>query len=628
MFIGGIAKYKVIGICTSCVQSDYVREIVSSISRRGVKEGYKVLLFNTFSDLFHNSSYNRGEASIFDLINYDILDVLIIMPEAIKRDSTSSEISRRAKEHGVPVICVDRAIDKCCSVTFNYADVFEKIVRHVVEFHGCRRVNFIAGVKGNSFSEERIEVYKKVLAENGIEFEPERLGYGDFWDMPARGVLQNFLDSKLEFPQAIICANDSMAIAVCSMLREYGMKVPDDVIVTGFDGIELEQYNSPRLTTAAADNDVLGEKIIKAIDDMMNGVPLPEKIEIDYTMRISQSCGCEKIDPREVVDKILDLYRRMNESDGHEQHMFSYLAKTVECHTVEEMAKVMARSGDYYSWVCTNSDFLSNARQRDRFNDSYTKQMRVFMQTFDGKYKTGEVFDTKDLLPDMEKVLDRHDCIMFSPLHFQDEVIGYAANSFNPIYFLFQNTRRFINNTNQIMESFKNRQRLERANAELARIHMLDPMTGIYNRRGFYKNVRKLMSKAEKQGVGVWVFSIDMDNLKKINDSYGHNEGDKAIKAVASLLTKCTAEGGICSRFGGDEFVAVIAETDGADSFFEKISRSIAEYNRRSKSPYDVVISCGYKVGKPRTLKELDELMKASDHEMYAQKREHHGRQD
>lgn len=628
MFIGGIAKYKVIGICTSCVQSDYVREIVSSISRRGVKEGYKVLLFNTFSDLFHNSSYNRGEASIFNLINYDILDVIIIMPEAIKRDSTSSEISRRAKEHGVPVICVDRAVDKCCSVTFNYADVFEKIVRHVVEFHGCRRVNFIAGVKGNSFSEERIEVYKKVLAENGIEFEPERLGYGDFWDMPARGVLQNFLDSKLEFPQAIICANDSMAIAVCSMLREYGMKVPDDVIVTGFDGIELEQYNSPRLTTAVADNDVLGEKIIKAIDDMMNGVPLPEKIEIDYTMRISQSCGCEKIDPREVGDKILDLYRRMNESDGHEQHMFSYLAKTVECHTVEEMAKVMARYGDYYSWVCTNSDFLSNARQRERFNDSYTRQMRVFMQTFDGKYKTGEVFDTKDLLPDMEKVLDRHDCIMFSPLHFQDEVIGYAANSFNPIYFLFQNTRRFINNTNQIMESFKNRQRLERANAELARIHMLDPMTGIYNRRGFYKNIRKLMSKAEKQGVGVWVFSIDMDNLKKINDSYGHNEGDKAIKALASLMTKCTAEGGICSRFGGDEFVAVIAETDGADSFYEKITHSIAEYNRRSKSQYDMVISCGYKVGKPRTLKDLDELMRASDHEMYAQKREHHGRQD
>lgn len=549
MFTSDTAKYKIIGICTSCVQSDYVREIVSSISRKGVKEGYKVLLFNTFCDLYHNISYNHGEASIFDLINYDILDVLIIMPEAIKRDSISNEISKRAHEHGVPVICVDSTMDNCCSVTFNYSDVFEKIVRHVIEFHGCRRVNFIAGVKGNAFSEERIEAYKKVLAENGIEFEPERLGYGDFWDMPTKGVLEKFLESSLEFPQAIICANDAMAIAACSILRERGIKVPEDVIVTGFDGIELEQYNSPRLTTAAVDNDVLGEKIINAIDHMMNGVPLPEKIEVSYTMRISQSCGCKKIDPREVGDKILELYHRMNNSDGHEQHMFSYLAKSVECHTVEEMAKVMARSGDYYSWVCTNTDFLSN-------------------------------------------------------------------------------TRRFINNTNQIMESFKNRQRLERANAELARIHMLDPMTGIYNRRGFYKNVRKLISKAEKQGVGVWVFSIDMDNLKKINDLYGHNEGDKAIKAVASLMTKCTAEGGICSRFGGDEFVAVIAETDGADSFYEKVSRSIAEYNRRSKSPYDVSISCGYKAGKPKTLKEIDDLMKASDREMYTQKRKHHSRRD
>lgn len=86
MFISDTAKYKIIGICTSCVQSDYVRDIVSSISRKGVKEGYKVLLFNTFCDLYHNISYNHGEASIFDLIIMT-LDVLIIMPEAIKRDS-------------------------------------------------------------------------------------------------------------------------------------------------------------------------------------------------------------------------------------------------------------------------------------------------------------------------------------------------------------------------------------------------------------------------------------------------------------------------------------------------------------------------------------------------------------
>ena len=624
MFIGNKAKHKIIGICTSSVQSDYVREIVSSISRNGINKGYKILLFNTFSDLYHNTAYMCGEASIFDLINYDILDVLIIMPEAIKRDNISREIKERASEHGVPVICVDRLVENCCSVIFNYTDVFEKIVRHVVEYHDCKRVNFIAGVKGNSFSEERVDVYKKVLAENGIKFEPERLGYGDFWDVPARRVLQGFIDSELEFPEAIICANDSMAIAVCSMLKEMDIKVPEDVIVTGFDGIDLEKYNSPRLTTAAADIEVLGEKVIEAVDGLMNGTPLPEKIEIDYTMRISQSCGCEKIDPRQVGDKIMELYRRMNESDGHELHMFSYLAKTVECHTVEEMAKVMSKSGDYYNWVCTNSDFLSNTKQRDRFNESYTKQMRVFMQAYDGKYKTGEIFDTKDLLPDMEKVLDRHDCIMFSPLHFQDEVIGYAANSFSPVYFLFQNTRRFINNTNQIMESFKNRQRLEKANAELARIHMLDPMTGIYNRRGFYKNIRKLMTKAEKQGIGIAVFSIDMDNLKGINDRYGHNEGDKAIKALSVILTRCTSGSGICSRFGGDEFVVVISDINDAERFYEKIIHGISEYNRRSKSVYDVVISCGYKTGEPKTLKELDELLKESDKEMYAQKRQHH----
>ena len=88
--------------------------------------------------------------------------------------------------------------------------------------------------------------------------------------------------------------------------------------------------------------------------------------------------------------------------------------------------------------------------------------------------------------------------------------------------------------------------------------------------------------------------------------------------------TRCTAGGGICSRFGGDEFVVVISDINDAERFYEKILHGISEYNRRSKSVYDVVISCGYKTGEPKTLKELDELLKESDKEMYAQKRQHH----
>lgn len=626
MFSGVRAEYKIIGVCVAGIQTDYVKEITMSVCRHAGKRGFNVLLFNSFTDMYYDNAYGRGEASIYDLISFKMLDALFILPESIKSDAVTNEIISRAKENGVPVISIDRVMNGCYSVIFNYVDTFERIVRHVVETHGCKRVNIIAGTKDNPFSEERVRVFKKVLEENGIEFEPERLGYGDFWEMPTRKVMKRFFDSPLPFPEAIVCCNDAMAITACQELRSNGYRIPDDVIVTGFDGIELEKFNNPRLTTAAVDIDMFGEIAVGAVSDILEGKQPPKIIEIPYNMRVSQSCGCKKIDIFEVGDKIMDLYRRMNDSDGHETHLFSYLAKSVECNTPDELSAVMSKYADHNSWCCTNTDFLSKEKEKNRYNESFTNRMNVFMQCEYGKYSSGGVFDTQTLLPDLEDALEKHKYIMFCSQHFQGDVIGYIAVAISTEAFIFQNTRRFLYNTNQIMESFKNRQQLQCANDELAQLHMRDPMTGIYNRSGFHKNARKLMKNAAKNGKSVVVFSIDMDNLKGINDTYGHNEGDRAIKALANALSKFDESGAICSRFGGDEFV-VITSADDADEcirmFDSTLEKRLCSHNKRSRAPYDIKISCGAASGKLRLQKELEECIRLADKEMYRQKRRH-----
>ena len=626
MFSGVRSEYKIIGICVAGIQTDYVREITMSVCRHAAKHGYNILLFNSFADMFYDNAYNRGEASIYDLVSFKLLDALFILPESIKNDAVTNEIISRAKENGVPVISIDRVVKGCCSVIFNYVDTFEQIVRHVVETHGCKRVNIIAGTKDNSFSEERVRVFKKVLAENGIEFEPERLGYGNFWEMPTRKVMKDFFNSPLPFPEAIVCCNDAMAITACQELRLKGYRIPEDVIVTGFDGIDLEKYNNPRLTTAAVDIDVFGETAVGAVNDMLEGKQLSEVIEIPYNMRASQSCGCKKIDFFEVGDKIMELYRRMNDSDGHETHLFTYLARSVECRTPEELSMVISQYADFNSWCCINTDFLSKTKQKDRYNKSFTKQMKLFCQCDEGNYLSGELFDTDMILPNLENALEKHKYILLNSIHFQDEVMGYSAVAFNAESFTLQNTRRFLYNTNQIMESFKNRQLLQSANEELAQLHMRDPMTGIYNRSGFYKNAQKLMKTASKNGKSIVVFSIDMDNLKGINDTYGHNEGDRAIKALANAISKFDESGAICARFGGDEFV-VISSADNVDecirTFNRTLEKSISNHNKRSRAPYDIKISCGAASGKLRLQKELEECIKFADKEMYRQKRGH-----
>ena len=243
--------------------------------------------------------------------------------------------------------------------------LLKKIVRHVVEDHGCKKINFVAGVKDNAFSDERINCFKKVLAENNIEFEPQRLGYRDFWGDPARKVAEQFLKSELPLPDAIICCNDAMAISVCQVLRKNGIKIPEDIIVTGFDGIEAEKYISPRLTTAASDIEDLVDKAMDILEHLINGDEVPLVTHASYYMRLSQSCGCRAVDKLVYSDKVIDMYNIINAAEGHEAHMLNYLGKAMCCSNIDELSTLIPYYSDYCTWCCLNTDFLEKKIRQD-----------------------------------------------------------------------------------------------------------------------------------------------------------------------------------------------------------------------------------------------------------------------
>ena len=164
----------------------------------------------------------------------------------------------------------------------------------------------MAGTKGNCFSEERIEAFKRVLARHNIEFnEKTMLGYGDFWEVPTKKAISDLIVCGRKMPQAIICANDSMAIIVMKALEEHGMKVPEDIIVTGFDAIYQERiYSTTRLTTAQMDADELATTIADTAYGYINGSEKPSDKHIHFSMILGQSCGCSDFDVTYTNEKL------------------------------------------------------------------------------------------------------------------------------------------------------------------------------------------------------------------------------------------------------------------------------------------------------------------------------------
>ena len=154
---------------------------------------------------------------------------------------------------------------------------------------------------------------------------------------------------------------------------------------------------------------------------------------------------------------------------------------------------------------------------------------------------------------------------------------------------------------------------------KIDKMYRVDPLTGLYNRRGFAIEYQTLLDQRTAE-TKLTVLLADVDKLKKVNDIYGHAAGDVAISTTADALRYASPEGTICTRFGGDEMLAVcLGEHDTAairKRFYEYLDRANGEVQR----PYDVSASIGIYVTDAEDNLEFEELITKSDKLMYMEK--------
>ncbi|MBQ5310836.1 MAG: GGDEF domain-containing protein, partial [Oscillospiraceae bacterium] len=226
-----------------------------------------------------------------------------------------------------------------------------------------------------------------------------------------------------------------------------------------------------------------------------------------------------------------------------------------------------------------------------------------------------------ELLPGLDDIFDEYNSLLIAPLSYQGECMGYLASAMDCESFNFLFAQRIISTTNQIFETLKTKIRLQKAYAKVADMHMRDPMTGIYNRRGFYMR----MSELAESGAGSFsLFSVDVDRLKKINDTFGHSTGDKAILTAADIINKTAGTEAVCARFGGDEFVVVIPDGEDADNYIDRVYARIDSFNASGKEQFVLSVSIGNAVLRITDRENIDIAMKSADERMYECKRKHH----
>lgn len=176
---------------------------------------------------------------------------------------------------------------------------------------------------------------------------------------------------------------------------------------------------------------------------------------------------------------------------------------------------------------------------------------------------------------------------------------------------------------NMLVRSLENALTEEKThNALLSEISMTDELTQIYNRRGFFFYANQLLSAPENKGKYGYMIFADLNDLKKINDIFGHEEGDYAIKKTAQLLTHNLEPKSIVSRIGGDEFAAImLTDTpDCSEVIFDRIKKAARQGNETSDKPYNITVSVGIHSFECVDEVSVHDLLDLADSELYRDK--------
>lgn len=622
-----IKKYR-ITVCIPRLDDQVQRDIVNSfISSEAFKDcSFSVL--STYSDMSDDNDIIKGEASIFSLIEFISPDVLIVFPERFYLRHILEGIFDTAKKKRIPIISVGDILPNTASISFGIKQSFRNIINHVIEVHGCKRINFISGRKDAHENDERLAIFKETIEAHGLPYEPERIEFEEFGDIPTEAALQKFSSSELEFPDAIICTNDIMALTTINYLKSHGYNVPQDVIVTGFDGIDLEKYHSPRLTTSSVNNELLNSTLHDYIVRICKGDILPLRHTIEFEERFSESCGCcDKDNDRK---PFISLWKELNSDSSFNDYIIQMISKIDISDSMTDIFSTVAR---FLSYVCTPeirvcvcSDYISSIHNGvpyvfTGFSDT---MFSVIEKTGDGVAQVfvHKPFSTSELIPDTESDFNH---LTLYPLHHKDTVFGYVAANTALHHIALHQIRTFSMHLGYVLERVATYKLMETINARLEAAYIFDGMTGLLSRNGYYAIEKTKLEPELGTDKHIVIISVDIDNLKEINDKFGHCSGDTAIKIIAHTLKEYVGEDGIAARFGGDEFVGIKFFDGSSDRFVHDFSEgfacSIADKVEESELEYNISASFGIVSVLAKTLPSLEEGIKSADVLMYAQKR-------
>ena len=238
-----------------------------------------------YADRKYEYQYNM----IFDLPTERNVDIIYILQGLIcSRADIETQKAFLQKMPKVPIVCLFSDFEGYHSVTFNNASGLKETLDHLIERHGAKDIGFVSGPVTNRDARERLDIYKQVLENHGIPVDENKIVYGDF-SMSSEAVTGDLLDKNKKL-DAVVFANDSMAVGGYNELNARGLVPGKDIMVAGFDDDIFSVSLEPPLTTVEASSASLAYKAVLNAENYIKGTALKD-MTVDTDHGEKSSCG-------------------------------------------------------------------------------------------------------------------------------------------------------------------------------------------------------------------------------------------------------------------------------------------------------------------------------------------------
>lgn len=570
--------HKPIGICLAQAHTSLKTELVGELDRAARNHGYGILAFNSSLDYYWSQKGDHVTACIYHMIRFDELSALVILHDNIYDLHLMNYLVLNAHQHGLPVFYLGGVREDCISITDDYEEPYKSLVRHLIRDHGVKDMFYIAGLRNEDNSIRRLRYFREVLEEYGIDCPEENIAYGNYLDTTAADITRELIRTREHMPRAILCANDSMAASVCDELQSLDYRIPEDVIVTGFDGTPTAYLGVPQLSTCDTNPGDLAELVMDLVVRFYYGEALEKHYSHNYRVLLMESCGCGHLHhPR---FNALRTYRQAETFVTHENNLYYAMEQLLELKDRLEVFRKLSATLLPNSILYINRSLLeSDPDVEYRANRIEDELIMIPYRKPDQQLVFRKVYKKDMPLPEA----DRNGTHILNVIHSDTLVFGYYAAFTTDLAADTQLIKRMADVLNMYFCILEARGRQVQLVARLENNLYLDSRTGLPNLKGLTRWFHQYISDPDNHRKRLAMSVYAITRYSWIFETHGMEETEHAVRIVTDALRLSNPDALIIARLNEDQF-AVVNCADDSDEITAQIEPAVREFYRQMES--------------------------------------------